>query len=175
MPLTSEIADYDSDASDRFVAEAAFLKETLQDDLISIHHIGSTAVPGLKAKPEIDMLVILRKADRIEDHLDVMQSLGYEPDGETQPGNWYYQKDTDGRRSHKAHVCKPGHEEIWRYLLFRDYLVDHPERAQMYGDLKLALQKENVGGMREYLDGKERFILETIELAVQAGYEKPLS
>jgi GrpB-like predicted nucleotidyltransferase (UPF0157 family) len=104
-----------------------------------------------------------------------MRSLGYEPDGETKPQSWYYQKDTDGRRTHKAHLCRVGHEEIWQMLLFRDYLIDHPERAEEYGNMKVRLQNDNTSGMREYLDGKRDFILGTIELALKEGYEKSSS
>ena len=175
MPLTSPIGDHDPGLTERFETEAATFKRSFGENLVSVHHIGSTPVPGLEAKPEVDFLVVLNKADRIEDHLDIMESLGYEPDGEDQPGNWYYQKDTDGRRTHKAHICRVGHEEVWRYLLFRDYLIDHSARAKMYGELKLALQDGNTSGMREYLDGKRGFILETIELAVKEGYVKPIS
>lgn len=61
---------------------------------------------------------------------------------------------------------------MWRYLLFRDYLIDHPDRVRAYGELKVSLQK-NVPGMREYVAGKGAFIIETIELALKEGREKP--
>jgi GrpB-like predicted nucleotidyltransferase (UPF0157 family) len=175
MPLTSQLGDHDSGLSERFKAEANVFNDAFGDNFVSVHHIGSTGVPGLVAKPEVDILLVLRKADGFEDHQEIMESLGYEFDGEPQPQNWYYQKDTDGRRSHKTHICRVGHEEIWRYLLFRDYLIDHPERAEAYGELKLTLQKGNKSGMREYVDGKQDFILETIELALKEGREKPQS
>ena len=172
MALTSHIDDHDSGLSERFKVEAEVLRDAFGSNFVSVHHIGSTVVPGFAAKPEVDILLVLQKADGFEDHRETMESLGYEFDGKSQPGNWYYQKDTDGRRTHKTHICRVGHEEVWRYLLFRDYLIDHPERTQAYGELKLTLQKANRSGMREYVDGKTDFILKTIELALKEGREK---
>lgn len=172
MAFTSGISDHDPGLAERYAAEATVLEHAFGENFVSVHHIGSTVIPGLPAKPEVDILLVLAKADGFEDHQETMESLGYESDGETQPGNWYYQKDTDGRRTHKTHICRAGHEEVWRYLLFRDYLIDHPDRARAYGELKVSLQK-NVPGMREYVAGKGAFIIETIELALKEGRGKP--
>ena len=111
--------------------------------LVEVHHIGSTAGPGLQAKPIIDILVVLDDTDDINLFNPAMEALGYCARGECldapipgTPGRFYFSKDTNGVRSHQVHVCAKGHREILDKLAFRDYLRANECKAAAYGNLK---------------------------------------
>jgi GrpB-like predicted nucleotidyltransferase (UPF0157 family) len=143
--------------------EARKLRRVFGAELVSIHHIGSTAVPGLQAKPVIDTLVVIKDILRIHDFDSRMIAVGYRPRGECldafgTPGRFYFSKDTDGIRTHQAHVMEKGHFDIKRKLDFRDYLRAHPDEAETYGTLKERLAAENTQGVAEYIEGKDGFV-----------------
>ena len=176
MPLTNPLVNHDSGWRAEFEAEAVALRQVFQDRLVSIHHVGSTCIPGIQAKPEIDILVVLDEVDSISQYSNAMVEHGYAVRGEEDdPGHFYYSKDSDGTRSHKVHACLVGHRVIWEMLLFKAYLLANQSRAQRYESLKTTLHQGNPEGMREYLEGKEPFIRETLSLALADGYEKPRS
>ncbi|WP_421726275.1 GrpB family protein [Bauldia sp.] len=157
MALTSKITAYDAAWPAMFVAERERLAAGFGADLIAIHHVGSTAVPGLAAKPEIDLLV------EVSDHRDTprvdafMRSCGYVRGKDLSPGHHFYRKDRDGVRTHKVHVCPSGHEQIARMLRFRDLLRRDADLRRRYQNLKFALETESAG-IGEYLAQKAPFI-----------------
>ncbi|HEX6716462.1 MAG TPA: GrpB family protein [Pyrinomonadaceae bacterium] len=165
MARVIEVKSYDVGWPLAFEAEAAALSRVFGDSLVAIHHIGSTSIPGLLAKPIIDILVILTDTETIDRFSGAMEGLGYRVRGECldaeipgTPGRFYFSKDTDEVRTHHVHVCALGHAEIADKLAFRDYLRAHPHRAAAYGSLKqrlaLTYRHDNVGYMR----GKDAFI-----------------
>ena len=165
MVRTIEVAQYDVAWTAAFNQEAAALSRVFGDSLAAIHHIGSTSIPGLLAKPIIDILVVLKETQTIDRFSGAMEQLGYRVRGECldaevpgTPGRFYFSKDTCGVRTHQVHACAVGHPEVADKLAFRDYLRAHPHRAGAYGSLKrrLALdhRHDNVGYMR----GKDDFI-----------------
>jgi GrpB-like predicted nucleotidyltransferase (UPF0157 family) len=102
-----------------FAAEAQLLEGAFAPRLRAIHHIGSTAVPGLAAKPIIDILIVLDETETIEGFSSPMTQLGYRVRGECldapvpgTPGRFYFSKDTEGARTHHVHVCAEGHPQI---------------------------------------------------------------
>lgn len=176
MPLTNSLISHDSSWTDHFADEAARLRHIFLERLVSIHHVGSTCIPTIVAKPEIDILVVLDEIESIDQYSPAMLRLGYEVRGEPDDsGHFYFSKNTEGIRTHKVHVCPAGHQAIWEMLIFKAYLLKNPARAERYESLKVALQEANQEGMREYLDGKAPFIRETLELALADEYEKPRS
>lgn len=163
MALTREIVEYDPNWPNEYKKEARKLKKIFGDDLLDIHHIGSTAVPNLKAIPIIDSLVVIRDIHRVHKFDKDMTSLGYRVRGECLDaggtlGRFYYSKNTNGKRTHQAHVCEKGHFDIKQKIDFRDYLRAHPKVASDYGMLKEKLAKENKTGMAEYIEGKDSFV-----------------
>lgn len=174
MALTSKLVPYDPRWVKRYEEEATDLRRLFSDRLVSIHHVGSTSIPNIVAKPEIDILLVLDSVDQIDQYACGMIALGYDVRGEAPVRGWfYYSKNVNGRRTHKVHVCSVGHKTIWEKLVFRDYMRRNPTRAEEYGKLKVALEAVNKGGMAEYLDAKDPFIRETLRLAIEEGYEKP--
>lgn len=165
MARTIEVVDHAPEWSAFFEKEAAHLAVIFGTQLVAMHHIGSTAIPGIKAKPIIDILVVIKHIQTIEMFNAPMQHLGYRPRGECldnaipgTPGRFYFSKDTDGVRTHQAHVCQEGHAEIEDKLAFRDYLRAHREQAQSYSRLKERLAAEHRHDIVGYIQGKDAFV-----------------
>ena len=176
MPLTSDICEYDPQWPAMFEAERTQIQKKIGDFILAIHHVGSTAKPGMKAKPAIDLLIIAKNIADIDMIHSAMAELGYDVRGEEGiKGRFYYSKNTRSIRTHKAHVCEKSHVNVCQQIVFRDYMRDHPEDARRYGELKIRLAEINTKGMAEYLDGKKDFIERIIETALDKGYGKEIS
>jgi GrpB-like predicted nucleotidyltransferase (UPF0157 family) len=137
-----------------------------------IEHIGSTSVPGLCAKPIVDILVGLRELTLSEAEIDAMERLGYEFLGEFGlPGRLYFRKGEP--RTHHVHVVAHGGEHWERHLAFRDALRSDPEERRRYDELKRRLAAE--GHSREiYSELKTPFIRE-VEARARARGAPPAS
>lgn len=162
MVLTSAIAAYDSRWPLLFQTAQEQIAKAFGAELVAIHHVGSTAVPGLAAKPEIDMLVEVSAHRNERARQSVMQGLGYVRGSDLSAGHHFYRRDVDGVRTHKLHVCITCHGQIERMLRFRDRLREDPVTRQRYQDLKLELEACNTGGIGEYLARKAPFIDEVM-------------
>ena len=167
MALTSELEEYNRNWPELFEMEKSCLLPICNSDLIAIHHVGSTAIPGMLGKPEIDILVILRKEADFPVYFPKIEALGYNFRGEEpgEPRHWYFSKNQNGKRTHKLHLCDPDHNCVDDQLIFRDYLRRNSDRALAYRNLKELLAKTNSKGMVEYLAKKSPFIQETLSLA----------
>lgn len=145
-----------------FEDEARQIAEALGTNLVTVHHIGSTAIPGIYAKPVIDMLLVVRSHADLDEQQPVMESLGYAVLRELGiPGRRYFRRDnTLGDRTHQIHAFEAGSPQIVRHLAFRDYMIAHPETAQQYSDLKRELAAKHPNGIEAYMDGKDAFIQE---------------
>lgn len=158
MPLTSPIKPYDPTWPQQYVAEEARLKPIFGSALVGIHHVGSTAVPELAAKAEIDMLAVVRSDNRLEDWSRSLAALGYRRGGDLSSGHHFFKQDVNGARRRKLHVCLDGHATIARMLKFRDHLRRHAGDRLRYQELKLRLERENTSGIQQYLIAKDPFI-----------------
>lgn len=144
-----------------FSAECERIRPAFGALLIELHHIGSTSIPGLCAKPVIDLLAIVTNIRTLDSRTAQFEGLGYEVKGEFGlPGRRYFRKDdTLGRRTHHLHAYAPGSAgEIARHLNFRDYLRAHPDAAHHYSALKRQLAERCQGDMNCYSNGKSDFI-----------------
>ncbi|MBP2461472.1 MULTISPECIES: GrpB family protein [unclassified Rhizobium] len=158
MALTSKISEYDRQWPSMFEAERARLAAVFEAKAVDIHHVGSTAVPGLAAKPEIDLLVVVSGASD-EERVDwEMASLGYVRGKNLLDGHHFYRRDVEGVRTHKVHVCLLGHWQITRMLRFRDLLRQDDDLRQEYQKLKLELESTSEDGIKAYLVRKAPFI-----------------
>ncbi|MFO8037675.1 MAG: GrpB family protein [Anaerolineales bacterium] len=143
--------------------EGERIKNTLSVDVIAVHHIGSTAIPGIKAKPILDFLLVVKDLDALDQKNHEMESLGYTAKGERGiPGRRFFSKDTNGKRSHHVHAFQPNNSEIKRHLIFRDYLLTHPKDARDYESLKEELAARFPHRSGDYTEGKTGFIQETV-------------
>jgi len=128
--------------------------------LVVIHHIGSTAIPGIYAKPIIDMLAVTGDLSLLDERTPRLQALGYEALGEFGiPGRRYFRKNNSaGERTYQIHAFQTGSPQIARHLAFRDYLRAHPEVARDYETLKHRLAAAFPNDIGSYTDGKDSFI-----------------
>jgi GrpB-like predicted nucleotidyltransferase (UPF0157 family) len=161
-----EVVDYDPDWPEMFRKEAAHLRACLPPGLIGrIEHFGSTAVPGLAAKPIIDMLVEVSSLDETRKVIvPILTGQGYDYLWRPTWGNdtppwyaWFIKRNEAGRRTHHIHMIERNFEH-WDRLLFRDYLIGHPEEAHAYGKLKILLARRFPRDRARYTAGKDDFI-----------------
>ncbi|CAN5152106.1 GrpB family protein [soil metagenome] len=172
MPKSSaarvRVVPFDPAWSWRYEAEAARLRAGLDLRDFEIHHIGSTAMRGVFAKPVIDMLLVVADLNALDARGDGMRGLGYEVKGEYGiPGRRYFRLSTaDGIRTHQLHAFASGSAEAMRHLAFRDYMNAHPHAAQAYSDLKRGLAHRFPVHMAGYVEGKASFIRQHEALAI---------
>ena len=164
-----EVVAYSPQWRDAFEAEAKHVSAALGENVVAIHHIGSTAIPNIYAKPIVDLLGEVRDITEVDGQSSVMELIGYEVMGEFGiPGRRYFRKNNrEGIRTHQIHAFETGSAEVERHLAFRDYMIANPEDAQRYSELKRQLAKEHPQSMDGYMDGKDGFIKEMDRRAAQ--------
>jgi len=145
---------------EEFASESVLVARCLGGNVVATHHIGSTAIPGIFAKPIIDILVEVADVGAVDSYNEAMELGGYESMGEFGiPGRRYFRKDdVDGARSHQVHVFQSGDPEVARHLTFRDFMLAHPDIAREYSDLKRVLALAHPDDYDAYIDGKDAFI-----------------
>lgn len=158
MSRVIAVVPYDPQWPSLFAQEAAALYKVLGDNCLEIHHIGSTAVPGLAAKPVIDMIPVVADITCVDACNEHMRALGYDPQGEFgMPFRRFFQKGTDNR-THHVHIFEQGSAEIERHLKFRDWMRTHTDDRQAYAQLKNDLASKFAHDNNAYCLGKEEFI-----------------
>lgn len=157
-----QVVSHDPSWPAEFMAEAARIRLAVGDLAVAVHHIGSTAIPGIVAKPIIDILLEVRDIQRLDARAPALMGLGYEAKGEFGiPGRRYFRKDSaTGVRTHQIHAFEVGSLGSERHLVFRDYLIAHPAIAQQYSLMKQQLAAAHPDNIEAYMDGKESFIKE---------------
>ena len=150
-----EVVPHDPNWRSAFETESKLIALALRENVVAIHHIGSTAIPQIHAKPIIDMLVEVKDILKIDTQSSEIEALGYQAMGEFGiSGRRYFRK---GRTYH-IHSFEVGSPQIERHLAFRDYMITHSEAAQEYSELKRKLAKKYHDNIQGYMDGKDGFI-----------------
>jgi GrpB-like predicted nucleotidyltransferase (UPF0157 family) len=160
------LTDFSENWSRLFQMEAQFLSAIFGDVIIRFEHFGSTSVQGMKAKPVIDMMCIVKDIETIDSFNDKMSSLGYDVVGEWGiPGRRLFRKGGENR-SHHIHFYQSDNPQIERHLVFRDYLRSHPEEVARYSRFKEELSKrfDNTSG---YSPAKKTFVTEMEQQALR--------
>jgi GrpB-like predicted nucleotidyltransferase (UPF0157 family) len=154
------VVPYDFNWTHAFARESNVVATTLGETVISIHHIGSTAIPGMYAKPIVDMLVKVQTIADVDGRSSAMQSQGYVAMGEYGiAGRRYFYKLNDaGDRAFHIHVFAVDSEHGKRHLAFRDFLRAHADVAQQYSELKQRLAHAHPHDIDAYMAGKDAFI-----------------
>lgn len=166
-----EIVDYDRDWPAAFDRVQANLGRILSGLIVEIDHIGSTSVPGLCAKPKIDIDIVVRSHDVIADAIERLKAKGYVYHGDKyQDGMWAFNMG-HGSYGERLYLCVPATPMHLRRLLFRDYLRNHPDRAETYGMLKRKLASKANDDWTFYTGGKASFVAETVRQAVISRIE----
>lgn len=146
--------NYDPDWINRFNNTKSILLSVFGDKAIKIEHVGSTSIPGMKAKPIIDILVVVDKMEEFLEQREKMITLGYEW-GENYIGpntQLFFKTAEDGSKTENIHVCKSGDPKEKQFIVMRDFFREFPEKAKEYSDLKeknQALYPDNYPAYRE--------------------------
>jgi len=153
-----EVVTYDPQWPKMFELEAEFIKQALGSNCIAIHHIGSTSVPGLSAKPIIDIVSVVKNIQEVDNATKAMEGLGYEAKGEYGIAFRRFFQKGKNIRTHNVHVYEEGDSEIDRYLKFRDWMRSHESDAQAYANLKTELAAKFPQDILQYCNGKDAFV-----------------
>jgi GrpB-like predicted nucleotidyltransferase (UPF0157 family) len=160
------VVDYDPNWPGTFQALRTRVANVLGSIAAQIEHMGSTAVPGLAAKPVIDIDVLLAPEAELAAAIDRLATIGYGYQGDLGiPGREAFRA-ADGNPPHNLYVCLPDSREFQRHLIFRDYLRRHPQDAKVYGDLKKSLASRYRNDISAYVSGKSEFVTEVIGKAM---------
>jgi GrpB-like predicted nucleotidyltransferase (UPF0157 family) len=152
------ISDYDIAWPALYAEEAACLCDAFGADQRDIQHVGSTAVPGLAAKPVIDIMVATGEIVQSRESIIIkVDPLGYvNVPHDEDPERLFFRKGDP--RTYHLHVVKFRSWTYWKHIMFRDYLIDHPTSAEEYECLKLVLAERHRSDRDEYVRGKEPFV-----------------
>jgi GrpB-like predicted nucleotidyltransferase (UPF0157 family) len=163
----TELLPWTKEWENVYLKEESKLKEIFKDELIEIHHIGSTSMPSVGyAKPIIDILIVVKDIDKVNLFNKEMLCLGYKPRNEHGiTGRRYFTKGKS-QRSHHIHIFQLGNKNIDAHLSFKDYLNNNPDDAKNYGDLKKILAKQFPDDTHKYQEVKEKFVDELMKKAV---------
>lgn len=164
------ITPYDPAWPVRYEAESARIRVLLGEQVVLLEHVGSTSVPGLAAKPVVDMQLSVRSMVPRSEYVDPLVRLGYRwaLDPWTDEHE-FFSRDEDGERAFQIHVCAAGGEWERRHLAFRDWLRSHPDDAAAYERLKRELADRHPRDIYGYIDGKAAYIREIEARAVVIG------
>lgn len=153
-----EIVPYDCTWPMLFEAEASILREGMRGHALRVEHVGSTSVPGVAAKPVIDIQVSVATLETLDILSELLARLGYT---HVSLGAFdlvypFFQKPIEAAGTHHIHLCVLGGEQERRHLAFRDYLRSHPAVASEYVHLKRSLAAAHDGAT---LESRERYSL----------------
>lgn len=171
------ICEYDAEWPRRYAIAATEVRATLAPWIVQIEHIGSTAVPGLPAKPVIDIMIGVRSLAASAEIVPAVETFGYEyvPDfEEVFPFRRYFRRwDGDGRcRTHQIHLVERDNLEWWsRHINFRDWLRAHDDDRDAYAELKRSLAATFRNDRIGYTDAKQEFV-RAIEARAAAAMER---
>ena len=167
MSMIVKVVAYQADWPQQFEEEAAKLMEQIGSVSKALFHIGSTSVPGLMAKPVIDILLEVHRLSDLDEQSHQLEKLGYEVMGENGiPGRRYFRKGGE-TRTHHIHAFQTGDPGLTRHLAFRDYLRAHPHKAQAYGNLIAEIAERHPNDIDRYCDEKDSFVKQHEALALE--------
>lgn len=136
------LSAFDKDWRNMYLEECRIIKSILEDEVIKFEHFGSTSIEGMKAKPVIDMMVIVNNIEKIDLFDDEFLSRGYDLAGEWGIKGRRLIRKGGVNRTHHIHIYEQSNSEIDRHLILRDYLREHREAAIEYSNYKEKLAEE---------------------------------
>jgi len=159
------LVPYDEDWKHAFEEEKQRLQAVIGDYVLDIQHIGSTAISGGVAKPIIDIAIAVESFEDAFVCVEPIEQIGYEHMGEYGIARRHYFVKRNPHTTHHVHMYEPGHCDWQDQLLFRDYLLAHPEMVDEYTALKLHLAEQYPLDREAYTNGKESFIRHVLRMA----------
>jgi GrpB-like predicted nucleotidyltransferase (UPF0157 family) len=151
------VVPHQAEWQEKFENEKRSLNKLLPD--ATIHHIGSTSVPGLSAKPIIDIMIEVPSLESVDESREQFRKLDFVGKGENGiPNRRYFYKGEGNERAVHLHIFPYGIDQVVRHLAFRDFLREFDREAKRYGDLKSMLAKKFPHDMEGYIQGKDQFV-----------------
>jgi len=163
-PEVVEVVDYDPTWPERYVRWRALIREALGETALRIEHVGSTAVPGLPAKPVIDVQVSVDDIDNESAYVDPLEAAGLQLRTRDELHR-YFRPFPDQPREVHVHVCPAGSAWERDHVLFRDYLRTHPDAVDAYASAKRSAATRWHDDRLAYTDAKTETVLHIMELA----------
>jgi len=165
MPTPLVITEYDPQWPILFEELRVKFSNLLGDMVSAIEHVGSTSVPGLAAKPIIDLDVLLASGAYLPETIRRLATLGYEHQGDLGIAGREAFRTPPNLFAHHLYVCFPNYEEFGRHLLLRNYLRSHPAEVSAYSRLKWALFAK-FNDRADYIQGKADFVTQLVQRAI---------
>ena len=160
---TVELFRYNPKWKQSFRREAKKIKKIFGKDALDIQHVGSTAIPGILAKPIVDIALIVQSLQKTKRRGKKLREIGYEiKKNDTKKGRLFFTKGPEEKRTHYLHVGEVGSGYAEDMILFRDYLRKHKGAARTYSLLKEKLVRKYAGIRGIYTAKKEKLIKEMI-------------
>jgi GrpB-like predicted nucleotidyltransferase (UPF0157 family) len=159
------VEDYDAAWPRDFEMLRQRIWPALADVALQIEHVGSTSVPGLAAKPIIDMTIVVAARDGVPKTIERLATLGYVHRGNLGIDDREAFDHPADLRRHNLYVCPAGTIGVVNQIAVRDYLRAHPDAAARYGALKKQLADRFPGDIESYVLGKTEFVLEILRRA----------
>lgn len=158
-PSRYTFVPYSTDWPAEFERESERLRGLLGDALVTVHHIGSTSVPGLAAKPIIDVLPCVTSLEAVEAATPRLAAAGYRAWGAYGlPGRRYFTRDRDGWRTHNVHIYRVDDRDVTRHLAFAAFLRHHPDVRDAYAAVKRDAYARHPADIAAYADAKDAWI-----------------
>jgi GrpB-like predicted nucleotidyltransferase (UPF0157 family) len=156
-PEPIRVVDYDVGWPAEYESLSTRVREALGSLVQRVEHVGSTAVPGLAAKPIVDLYAVV-EAEALPEAIFRLAALGYVHEGELGISGRAAFAWPAGEPRHHLYVCAPDHEGLEELVRFRDHLRAHPDDAAAYGELKARLAQEHRNDRDAYSRGKDAFV-----------------
>jgi len=142
-----------------FSEESERINRIVGDNILEIYHIGSTSVPGMSGKATIDILFVVDDISKIDDYISHLKTIGYASLGSRNAENSrLFEKEVDEQRLFIIHFYQNNHPEIFQIIAIRDYLRTHKDKADQYGEFKLALFQKFPNDYSQYRKLKDEYM-----------------
>jgi GrpB-like predicted nucleotidyltransferase (UPF0157 family) len=164
------VQDYDPSWPDAFLKLAALVKATLGSLVVAVEHIGSTAVPGLAAKPIIDFDVVLASPADLPQAIGRLASIGYAHEGDLGIAGRHAFRSPPGEPRHHLYVLADGADELTRHIEFRDTLRANEDLRDEYAALKRRIARTHEGDRNSYTQGKSVFVGSIVGVRIRNGH-----
>jgi len=156
-----QLEEYDPSWKTRFSIASEKIRPILGENLVEIEHVGSTSVEGLVAKPQIDVLVVVKDLTHVPDVYQTFKEAGFIPHGRgyvTDDDEYVSEDAPDGKRLTSIHILQEGNPKIEEYKVFRDYLSKNQDDRALYAETKRKLYSSHASSYAEYDSGKSEVI-----------------
>jgi GrpB-like predicted nucleotidyltransferase (UPF0157 family) len=155
-----ELVDYSTDWPEWFIIESSIIKDIVGDVALGIQHVGSTAIPGMKAKPQLDILMTVKNISDIDAYNEPMKKAGYEVYGDIlDKGGRLFSRWNGGTKTVNLHVYQPDSPIVLEYIAVRDYLLANPDEALKYSAFKTDLYNKYPNDYLKYREHKDPYMI----------------